>query len=267
VVLTSMTGYGEGLYQVPSDGRRVRVDLRTDEGIERHGWDPVWPETGERLVPCPTPESADLQCRNVYALSKRYQEELALALGSTYGFPVVCLRLFNVYGPRQSLSNPYTGVIAIFLSRLLAGERPLVYEDGLQSRDFVSVHDAASAIVTAMSSTAADGQVLNIGSGIGRPISEVATTLAALLGRPDLPPIVSDRYRRGDIRHCIADITRAGHVLGYRAGVAWEDGLAEVVDWARSSPSADRIAQAQDELEARGLVGARRTAPESAPAS
>src|SRR6185369_3855343 len=124
------------------------------------------------------PESAALLCRNVYALSKRHQEELALSLAATYGFEAVCLRLFNVFGPRQSLSNPYTGVIAIFLSRLLAGQRPLVYEDGAQTRDFVSVHDVADAVLTAIESPAANGQVVNIGSGIGRGIADVATTLA-----------------------------------------------------------------------------------------
>src|SRR5262245_18123414 len=143
LVFTSMTGYGEGLYRRPSDGRLLRVPIRSDDDIARHGWEPACPQTGEVLEPAPTPEDAALLARNVYALTKRWQEELALALGEVYGFPVVCLRLFNVYGPRQSLSNPYTGVLAIFLSRLLAGERPVVYEDGGQSRDFISVHDVA----------------------------------------------------------------------------------------------------------------------------
>lgn len=254
VLLTSMTGYGEGLYQRPSDGRILRVALRTEDGITRCGWEPVCPDTHEPLVPCPTPESADLLCRNVYALSKRHQEELALALGSTYGFPVVCLRLFNVFGPRQSLSNPYTGVMAIFLSRLLAGERPLVYEDGLQTRDFVSVHDVTDAVVAAIHSAAVDGQVINIGSGVGRRIRDVASALSRLVGRDDLTPIVSQRYRRGDIRHCTADILRAREVLQFEPKVTWENGLAELVEWARRSPFTDRTLQAQRELEARGLV-------------
>ena len=258
VVLTSMTGYGEGAYRRPSDGRIQRVNLRTEQDIDRFGWEHVDSETHERLAPCQTPESAELLCRNVYALSKCYQEELSLALGSTYGFPVTCLRLFNVFGPRQSLSNPYTGVIAIFLSRLLAGERPVVYEDGLQSRDFVSVHDVTEAIVTAVTSSAADGQVVNIGSGIGRPIRDIAASLAKLMGRDDLAPAISQRYRRGDVRHCTADIARARQLLGFEPRVQWEEGLAEVVEWAKSSPSVDRIAQAQDELEMHGLVTKRR---------
>src|SRR5262245_63380959 len=169
-----MTGYGAGAYRRPSDGRLLRVAIRTEDDIARHGWEPVCPETGEQREPAPTPEDSALLARNVYALTKRWQEELALSLGGVYGFPVVCLRLFNVYGPRQSLSNPYTGVLAIFLSRLLAGEPPVVYEDGGQTRDFVSVHDVVEAVLTCVRSPAADGQVLNIGSGTARRIAQVA---------------------------------------------------------------------------------------------
>ncbi len=263
IVLTSMTGYGEGLYRRPSDGRVLRVEHRTEDDIERYGWEPICPDTREPLVPHPTPENAALLCRNVYAYSKRYQEELSLALGSAYGFPVVCLRLFNVYGPRQSLSNPYTGVMAIFLSRMLAGERPVIYEDGLQTRDFVSVRDVTAAVIAALSSSSADGQVINIGSGVGRSIREIASTLATLVGRSDLAPSITERYRRGDVRHCVADVSRARQTLGFTPKVAWEDGLAEVVEWARTSPSVDRMAEAQAELESRQLLGEPRTAPQS----
>jgi dTDP-L-rhamnose 4-epimerase len=260
VMLTSMTGYGEGVYRRPSDGRLLRVDARRDEDIDRFGWEPVCPETHEVLEPCATPESAALLCRNVYALSKRHQEELALSLAATYGFEAVCLRLFNVFGPRQSLSNPYTGVIAIFLSRLLAGQRPLVYEDGAQTRDFVSVHDVVGAILAAIGSPAANGQVVNIGSGVGRGIASVAATLARVTGRDDLLPEITYRFRSGDIRHCTADISRARDLLGFEPTVSWDAGLAEVVDWARTAPSADRVLHADRELQARGLVSDRRGA-------
>jgi dTDP-L-rhamnose 4-epimerase len=259
VMLTSMTGYGEGLYRRPSDGRLLRVASRTDADIDRSGWEPVCPETGEALAPHPTPEDAALLCRNIYALSKRHQEELALSLGATYGFQTVCLRLFNVFGPRQSLSNPYTGVIAIFLSRLLAGARPLVYEDGRQTRDFVSVHDVVDAIVAAIDAPAANGQVVNIGSGVGRRIADVATDLARLVGREDLAPEITSRFRSGDIRHCTADIARARALLRFTPSVAWEQGLTEVVNWARTAPSVDRVRHAEAELESRGLVSDRRT--------
>ena len=262
VVLASMTGYGEGLYQRRSDGCVLRVALRTEKDISRFGWEPVCPETFEPLVSYATPEGADLLCRNVYALSKRYQEELSLALASTYGFSVVCLRLFNVFGPRQSLSNPYTGVMAIFLSRLLAGERPIVYEDGLQTRDFVSVHDVAEAVVAAIDSPAAEGHVINIGSGVGRRIRDVALALCTAAGRDELEPMITYRYRHGDVRHCTADISLARKVLQFEPKVSWEQGLAELVEWARQASFTDRTHRAERELEMRGLVTERRSASE-----
>jgi len=263
IVPTSMTGYGEGLYRRPSDGRLLRVGIRSEEDIVRHGWEPACPDTGELLEAMPTPEDAGLLARNVYALTKRYQEELSLALGAVYGFPVVCLRLFNVYGPRQSLTNPYTGVLAIFLSRLAAGERPVVYEDGAQTRDFVSVHDVVAAMLTALATPAADGTVINVGSGTARRIVDVARTLARVAGREDIEPEATGQFRRGDVRHCTADLARAQRLLGFVPRVAWEDGLAELVAWAREADAADGFAQADHELRARGLVSGpigRRTA-------
>jgi dTDP-L-rhamnose 4-epimerase len=254
VVLTSMTQYGEGLYRRPSTGDRVRVPIRTEQDVERFGWEPVAPDTREVLEAAPTPEDAAMQASNVYALTKRYQEELARSVGAFYGFPVVCLRLFNVYGPRQSLSNPYTGVLAIFLSRLLAGERPLVYEDGRQTRDFVSVHDVVGAIVLALTSPAAVGEIVNIGSGVPRRIADCAVSLAALLGRPEIAPEITGKFRRGDIRHCTADLARARALLGFEPRTTWEAGLTELIAWARQAPTEDRTGQAQRELLDRGIL-------------
>jgi dTDP-L-rhamnose 4-epimerase len=254
LVFTSMTGYGEGVYRRPSDGRLLRVETRTEEDIARHGWEPVCPDTGEPLEPAPTPEDSALLARNVYALTKRWQEELALSLGGIYGFPVVCLRLFNVYGPRQSLSNPYTGVLAIFLARLLAGEQPVVYEDGGQSRDFISVHDVADTALRVLESDTADGQVMNLGSGEPRRIADIGRALATLTGREDLPPRVTGQFRRGDVRHCTADVSRARRHLGFVPRVAWEDGLRELLAWCRGAASADHFVRAQNELESRGLL-------------
>jgi dTDP-L-rhamnose 4-epimerase len=254
LVFTSMTGYGEGLYRRPSDGRLLRVAIRSDDDIARHGWEPACPETGETLDQAPTPEEAALLARNVYALTKRWQEELALALGEVYGFPVVCLRLFNVYGPRQSLSNPYTGVLAIFLARLLAGERPVVYEDGGQSRDFISVHDVAETAVRLLGTGDADGRILNLGSGVARRIGDIADTLAVLTGREDLPPRITGQFRRGDVRHCTADVRRARETIGFTPRVSWEDGLRELLDWCRDAASSDQFGHAQRELERHGLL-------------
>ena len=262
VVLTSMVGYGEGVYRRPSDRRVLRVGIRTEEEIQRWGWDPVCPETGEPLEPLPTPEGAELMARNIYALTKRYQEELALSLGAVYRFPAVCLRMFNVYGPRQSLSNPYTGVLAIFLSRLLAGQPPVVYEDGGQTRDFVSVHDVVDAILAAIKSPAADGEVINIGSGVPRSIAEVARMLAKVAGAPSIEPAITYQFRRGDVRHCIADLNKARQFLGFESKVTWEEGLAELVQWCRVAHAADRFNQADQELRGRGLLTERLSADE-----
>lgn len=254
IVFTSMTCYGEGVYRRPSDGALLRVGIRTQADIQRWGWDPVDSQSGAVLEPAPTPEDAALLAHNIYALSKRYQEELALSLGEVYGFPVTCLRLFNVYGPRQSLSNPYTGVLAIFLSRLLQGQAPVVYEDGRQSRDFVSVHDVVRATALAITSPQSDGQVFNVGTGIARPITQLARTLAHLVGREDLAPNITGQFRTGDIRHCIADVSRIKAALGFVPQADWEQSLNEIIAWASTAPSADRFQQADYELRARGLV-------------
>ncbi len=257
IVFTSMTGYGEGVYRRPSDGRRLRVPIRSRDDIQERGWEPTCPDTGEILEQAPTAEDAALLAGNVYALTKKYQEELALSLGGIYGWPVVCLRLFNVYGPRQSLSNPYTGVLAIFLSRLLAGERPVVYEDGGQSRDFVSVHDVVDAVIAALGTDRADGTVVNLGSGVARRIDAIARDLAALVGREDVTADITGQFRVGDVRHCTADASRALASLGWRARVDWTESLREIVAWCRDAGAADDFARAHGELAARGLVSAR----------
>jgi dTDP-L-rhamnose 4-epimerase len=254
IVFTSMTGYGEGLYRRPSDGRLLRPAIRTEADVARSGWEPACPQTGEPLEPVATPEDSALLGRNVYALTKRWQEELTLSSGDVYGFPVVCLRLFNVYGPRQSLSNPYTGVLAIFLARLVAGERPTVYEDGGQSRDFISVHDVADTALQVLTDDRADGCVLNLGSGQPRRIADIGRTLATLTGREDLQPHVTRQFRRGDVRHCTADIARAGQAIGFAPRVAWEDGLRELLAWSREATVADHFDRAHGELERHRLL-------------
>ncbi len=254
VILTSMTAYGEGLYRRPSDGRVQRVAVRTEAGIRQWGWEPVCPDTYQALVAVPTPEHAELTGRNIYALTKRYQEELALSVGAVHGFLVVCLRLFNVYGPRQSLANPYTGVLAIFLSRLLLGRPPVLYEDGGQTRDFVSVHDVAEAVLAGITQPVVGGVVLNIGSGVQNRLEDVARSLARVVGVPEVEPHITGRFRRGDIRHCLADIGRARAVLGFEPRVSWEVGLSELVREAGQTPADDRFAEAEAELHAQGLL-------------
>jgi len=255
VVYTSMTGYGEGLYRRTSDGILIRPGIRSPESVKKHGWEPICPETGHTLESVPIPEDAALEARNVYALSKRYQEQLSLELGAAYDFPVTCLRLFNVYGPRQSLNNPYTGVLSIFLGVLLAGKAPHVYEDGLQSRDFVSVHDVVRATLLALEKSESNGRIINIGTGTARKIGEIADTMARLTGNTELRPEITGQFRLGDIRHCTADGTRARRFLGFEPIVDWEESLAEIIEWSRSEKLVEQDREkAHEELRRRGLV-------------
>ncbi len=235
LVASSMSIYGEGT-----------GPARTREQLERGEWEPT-------AGPAPTPETKQPELASVYALSKFQQERLCLIFGSAYGVPAVALRLFNTYGPRQALSNPYTGVLAIFASRLLNGRPPLIFEDGLQRRDFVSVHDVAAAFALALDSPAADGRVLNVGSGSSVTVLELAERLAAVMGL-EIRPETTGRYRVGDIRHCFADTSLARELLGYEPQVALEQGMAELVDWLAGQPAVDRVDAAAAELSSRGLT-------------
>lgn len=249
VVASSMSVYGEGRYVGAEGAVHDDVD-RTLEDLERSRWEPG----GGRLTPVPTPESKPPALSSVYALNKYDQERMCLILGRAYRVPTVALRFFNVYGPRQALSNPYTGVLAIFAARLLNGRPPLIFEDGLQRRDFVSVHDVKVACRLALESDRAPGNVYNVGSGRSVTIREVADRMAKVLGREDIAPEVTGRYRMGDIRHCFADVSKAEHELGYRPRVSLEDGLRELAAWLRGRAAEDRAEEAQAELSRRGLT-------------
>ncbi len=202
----------------------------------------------------PTPEWKRPSLASVYALTKYAQERLTLMLAPAYGMDGAALRLFNVYGPGQALSNPYTGVLAIFASRLLNGEPPLVFEDGEQRRDFVHVEDVARAFLLALEHPEASGRVFNIASGQDRSILDVARQLADCMGRADLAPRVLGKARAGDIRHCFADIGLAERTLGFRPRRDFAAGVAELAEWLAAQPAEDKVAQACRELEARGLV-------------
>jgi dTDP-L-rhamnose 4-epimerase len=252
VVASSMSVYGEGLYRAP-DGAPCTVEERSLAQLRAGEWEPRGPR-GEPLVPVPTPETKPPSLASVYALSKYDQERMCLMVGRAYGIPTTALRFFNVYGPRQALSNPYTGVLAIFAARLLNGNPPLVYEDGLQRRDFVHVRDVAAACRLAMERPEASGLVLNVGSGRSSSIREIAERVAVATGRPDLRPQITCKYRVGDIRHCFADIARAREALGFEPTVALEPGLAELADWLQTQDAVDRADEAGAELAARGLT-------------
>jgi dTDP-L-rhamnose 4-epimerase len=254
VVASSMSIYGEGLYRTV-DGRQVPGPERLLTDLKRGHWD-LHDEEGRPLIPIPTPEEKICALSSVYALTKFDTERLALIIGRAYGIPTVALRFFNTYGPRQALSNPYTGVLAIFAARLLNDRPPVINEDGNQRRDFVSVHDVARACVLAMESQA-DGVALNIGSGASLSVQEVALRLGAVLGQRRIAPEITGRYRAGDIRHCFADVSRARQVLGYEPRVDFEAGVEELADWLdrqAAQNAQDQLETARAELQARGLA-------------
>ncbi len=252
VVASSMSVYGEGLYRTEA-GALVEDAERPAQRSDVTGWDPVGPD-GRRLIPVATPEGKRPNLMSVYALTKYTQERLTLTVAPAYGMQAVALRLWNAYGPGQALSNPYTGVLAIFASRLHNGQRPVIFEDGAQRRDFVHVQDVASAFLLALDHPAAAGGVFNIGSGRDVSITEVATEIAAAMGRRDLLPEYVQKMRAGDIRHCFCDISRAKSVLGYEPRRSFADSLGELADWVRPQRTVDLGAEARRELEARGLV-------------
>ena len=246
VAASSMSIYGEGAYEP------VPAMERTREQLERGDWEPSGPN-GERLEPVPTPESKQPALASVYALTKYDQERMCLLYGAAYDVPAVALRFFNVYGPHQALSNPYTGVLAIFAARLLNDHAPVVYEDGGQRRDFVHVADVARACRLALEQDGADGRAVNVGRGQGTSVLEIAETLARLLGR-QIEPELPGKFRAGDIRHCFADVTRAREALGFEAEVPFEQGLGELAEWLEGQTATDRFDEAAAELDRRGLT-------------
>lgn len=251
VVASSMSIYGEGLYRRP-DGTLVASASRRAADLQAGDWEPK--DGKETLEPLPTDENKQPDLASVYALSKYVQERLTLMLCAAYGMEGVALRLFNVFGPGQQLSNPYTGVLAIFSGRLLNGQPPSIFEDGQQRRDFVHVADVARAFCLAMEAPAAVGQAINIGSGRSHSVLEVARLLGQAMGREDLVPQILEQARSGDIRHCFADIRKARDLLGYSPRLRLEDGLQELVQWVATQQAEDRVGEARYELEKRGLV-------------
>ena len=251
VVASSMSVYGEGLYLTP-DGTRIENAMRTPEQIAGRHWDPIGPN-GEPLEPIATDERKQVSLSSIYALTKFVQEQQVLITARAYGMGAVALRLFNVFGPGQALSNPYTGVLAIFASRLLNHERPMVFEDGRQRRDFVHVEDVARAFRLAMDTAGADGEIINIGAGEPHSITDVALKLAEAMGLPMEPEILNSA-RAGDIRHCFGDTSKAERVLGFRPRHRLEDKLEELAAWVARQQATDRANEARRELESRGLV-------------
>ncbi|HYS26321.1 MAG TPA: NAD-dependent epimerase/dehydratase family protein [Vicinamibacterales bacterium] len=254
LVASSIGVYGEGAYECATHGQ-VAPTIRPEAQLAIRDWEQHCPHCGAHVRSVPTPEGKALYRDNIYSMTKYHQEEMVLLIGKTYGIPSVAPRFFNVYGPRQSLSNPYAGVAAIWLSRLLNGKQPIVFEDGGQLRDFVSIHDVVDCLVLMLEQPGADYLPVNVGSGRTITILEIATLLARLLGSP-IEPQVTQTGRKFDIRHNTADITRAQQTLGFAPKVTLDEGFSELIEWAKTTPdvAVDFFDKALQELQDKGLL-------------
>jgi len=252
VVAASMSSYGEGAYKCLNCGI-VYPLLRTEKQMQSKEWELSCPNCTKPLKPIPTDENKKQDCNSIYAITKKTQEDMALNIGKTYGIPTVSLRYFNVYGPRQSLSNPYTGVAAIFMSRIKNKNSPIVYEDGLQTRDFISVHDITQANILAMEKSSADYETFNVGTGKPLTIKSIAEILSELYGIK-IKPTITNQYRKGDVRHCYADTTKIKTKLGFEPKISFEQGMRELIEWSKTAESVDKFDKATTELKQKGLL-------------
>lgn len=253
VVASSMSVYGEGTalypqYSLGGGGRR-KAGNRYPELLKQKQWDQGY----YHVLPVGICETDEIDCRSVYALNKYVTERMSLIVGAAHNIPTVALRFFGVYGSRQALSNPYTGVLAIFASSLLNGRAPVVFEDGLQLRDYIHVSDVARAVVLALEAPDVATEVFNVGTGVPRTIKSIAEDLAWVIG-VDIAPEITGKYRAGDIRHCYADISHATEKLRFSAEMPWEDGLREFVDWVRTQTAVDKIDEVMREMTERGVL-------------
>lgn len=252
IVASSMSTYGEGNYECINCGI-IEPKLRSYEQMKRENFKVYCPKCGSIPKPIPTKEEKKQDINSIYALSKMGQELMVLNIGNTYGIPAVALRYFNVYGPRQSLSNPYTGVAAIFMSRIKNNNPPLIFEDGNQSRDFISVYDITVANILAMEKKSADYDVFNVGSGSQITIKQVAEILLKLYGK-DLKPLITNKSRKGDVKHCFADISKIRNKLDFKPKISFKKGMEELTIWSKSAESVDKVEQATQELKDKGLL-------------
>ncbi len=253
IVASSMSIYGDGSYFCQKCKKEVYDVERTQEQLKQQKWEMYCPGCKSVLTPIPTNESKPINSGSVYAISKKNQEELTLNIGKAYGIPGVALRLWNTYGPRQSLSNPYTGVAAIFMSRIKNNNSPMIFEDGKQSRDFVSVYDVVQAVELSIEKKEADNESFNVGSGEKITINEVAQMLLDIFGSK-LKPIANNKYRTGDVRHCFADISKIKSKLGYKPKISLKKGMEELVEWSKTKDAKDMVNEAFKELQNKKLV-------------
>lgn len=254
VLASSNTVYGEGKYNCSSCGV-IYPGLRQTDQLKHKEWDIRCPNCGKIAEPLLTSEDSILTPSSIYAFSKLAQEKMGMMIGETYGINTTVLRFFLTYGTRQSLSNPYTGVCAIFSSRALNGKPPIIFEDGNQSRDFVHVSDICQALILAMEKKAANGETFNVGTGTAVTIGEVAEIITEKINS-NLKPIYNQNYRIGDIRHCIADISKIKTKLGYSPTLNLKEGIDDLISWIKIKKNniIENSLKAMEELKQKGLL-------------
>ena len=252
IVASSMSVYGEGEYICSKCGS-VYPHLRSLQQLKDRKWEAYCPICNRDIKPVPTKEEKLLYPTSVYAISKRDQEELCLNVGRAYAIPTVILRYFNTYGPRQALSNPYTGIAAIFSSRILNNHPPLIFEDGLQSRDFSHVSDIVQANLLALEKKEANYEVFNVGTGRQLTVLDMANILIKKLGFKNKPKIIN-KFREGDIRHCYADISKIKKRLNFKPKIKFEKGISDLIKWVSQQSAVDLVEKARRELEQKGLA-------------
>jgi dTDP-L-rhamnose 4-epimerase len=252
VVASSRAIYGEGKYRAP-DGSIVYPRARRVEDLQAGRFEPLCPRTGEPLHLLPTDEESTIHPSSVYGITKQSQEQMVLTVCPSLGIEPVALRYQNVYGPGQSLKNPYTGILSIFSTRILNGNPINIFEDGRESRDFVFIDDVVQATCLALFHPDAAGQVFGIGSGVATDVQAVAQTLVRCYGRR-VPVNVTGAFRIGDIRHNLADLTKARRLIGFEPQVDFASGIERFADWVRNQEVAeDRYENSIQELAAKGL--------------
>jgi len=252
VVASSQAVYSEGAGDCPKHGL-VFPGVRPIEQLCKGDWQVHCPICGAATKSVPTPENAPVGGETVYGLTKVDQERLVLLWGKQLGIPTVALRYSCTYGPRQSIFNPYTGVIAIFCTRLLNGLPPVLYEDGEQTRDFSFVEDIARVNLLAAETDKLNGLAVNVGSGRGIPIREIAEQISDVL-KIDIPPEINGEFRPGEMRHLTSDITIA-RSAGYKPTVDLNEGIARYIDWIRTqSDIRDYFSEASEILRNKGIV-------------
>ena len=252
IVASSQAVYSEGAGICPKHGL-IFPPVRPVEQLRRGDWQVHCPICGAITKSAPTPEDAPVGGETVYGLTKVDQEKLVLLWGKQIGIPTVALRYACTYGPRQSIFNPYTGVIAIFCTRLLNDLAPVLYEDGEQTRDFSFVDDIARANLLAAETDKLDGLPANVGSGHGTPIREVAEQLCAAL-KIDIAPEIKGEFRPGEMRHLTSDTKRI-RAAGYEPRVDLAEGIARYLDWVRAqSDVRDYFSEAAEILRSKGIV-------------